>query len=617
MTQLRASAVFPREAVPASGAVLERLAASVLDAMPPGPLLYLSFAPAPAALASRFPLVVPEAPVDNFFRLQADARCRGQLLVVTAGLRGSRFAEIVFWEALHALAPGALWLDIDAEQACGASAPFGADILDRDYFKALLEDVSMQHSEGWRARLLRRRTTVQAPGASGTGWSFGLLTAGESPTAARMVRDILAVAPADSEIIVCGPMPQGVSSPRVRRIDLERPEPRGWISRKKNLIVDAAAHDNVCLLHDRFAFPPDFFAAMERYGPAFSVLTFPQFYFPEANRACLHRYADYQVAMPGPRLPAMLESRIFDPEEVLYLRYDDYAPSAFCCGGVYVAKKAVWNSVRQDESLFHCEWEDIVFGLECQRAGIPHRVNPFGWFESLTPHPLALTQLHRTRLADGSRRSLTQGSAAQARLKAQAPQAFKPVLGQPRQKYFGRVLEQLNALAGVVPVSEAEAGRCTTISAFWKLVLARVAPLAPTDRHGVAEIFKLLTRNIYNFPNCIVGGWIADHERAGAGRIGTGRMLRDVFARLRARLVPAPLEAARYRAFVDLIGYYTEVEAEFPVLFPDDVREREGAALDALALATLRREFRDGATAREAIFVPHDDALRPTVEGFT
>jgi len=617
MTRLRASEVFPREAASASGGVLERLAASALGALPAAPLLYLSFAPAPAALAGRFQLVVPEAPVDNFFRLQADARCCAHPLVVTAGIRGSRFAEIVFWEALHALAPGALWLDIDAEQACGASAPFGADILDRDYFKALLEEVSTERSDGWRARLLRRRPAVRAPGASGTGWSFGLLTAGESPTAARMIRDILAIAPADAEIIVCGPMPQGVSSPRVRHIDLERPEPRGWISRKKNLIVDAAAHDNVCLLHDRFAFPPDFFGAMERYGTAFPVLTFPQFYFPEANRACMHRYADYQVAMPGPRLPAMLESRIFDPEEVLYLRYDDYAPSAFCCGGVYVVKKAVWNSVRQDESLFHCEWEDIVFGLECQRAGIPHRVNPFGWFESLTPHPLALTQLHRTRLADGSRRSLAQGSAAQARLKARSPQSFRPVLGQPREKYFGRVLEQLNALAGVVPVSKAEAGRCVTISAFWRLVLARIAPLAPADRRGVAEIFELLTRNVYNFPNCMVAGWIADHERAEAGRPGTGRMLRDVVARLRARLVPAPLEAARYRPFVDMIGYYAEVEAQLPVLFPADVGEPGSASLDEQTLATLRREFRDGPTAREAIFVPHDGALLPAVEGFT
>lgn len=617
MTRLRASEVFPREAASAPAGVLDRLAASALSAVPAGLLLYLSFAPAPAALAGRFQLVVPEAPVDNFFRLQAEARCREQPLVVTAGIRGSRFAEIVLWEALHALAPGALWLDIDAEQACSGGALFGADILDRSYFKALLEEVSTQRSEGWRARLLRRRSTVPAPGASGTGWSFGLLTAGESPTAARMIRDILAVAPGDAEIIVCGPMPQGISSPRVRRIDLERPEPRGWISRKKNLIVDAAAHDNVCLLHDRFAFPPDFFGAMERYGPAFSVLTFPQFYFPEANRACLHRYADYQVAMPGPRLPAMLESRIFDPEEVLYLRYDDYAPSAFCCGGVYVAKKAVWSSVRQDESLFHCEWEDIVFGLECQRAGIPHRVNPFGWLESLTPHPLALTRLHRTLLADGSRRSLTQGSEAQARLKTCAPRSFKPVLAQPRQKYFGRVLEQLNALEGVAPVSGAEADQCATVSAFWKLVLARIAPLAPADRRGVAEIFKLLTRNVYNFPNCIVGGWIADHERAGAGRIGPRRMLRDVVARLRARLVPAPLETARYRPFVDMIQYYTEVEAEMPVLFSDGAGAPGDAAPDTETLEKLRRGFRDGLTAREVIFVPHGEALLPKVEGFT
>ncbi len=618
MKALRVNGVFADREPPTETGALERLVSRLLPQSSAGRLLYLSFAPPPNGLASRLEVVAPEMAVDNFFLLQGRPLQRAPSLVATVGLRRSRFAPLIFWEVLHALPAGALWIDVDSEEACAPSAAFGADILDRACYRPSLDDVAVERADGCRARVLRRRAGSRAPGAAAEGWTFGLLTAGDSPIAAQMIQDILASVPEPSEIVVCGPLPSGIAvSRRVRQIDLERPEPRGWISRKKNLIVEAATFGNVCLLHDRFRFPPDFLAAMRRYGDVFGVLTFPQVYFPEASRSCFHRYADWQIVAESRRLPSMVASRIFDPTEVLYLRYDDYAPSAFACGGVYVVKKAVWNLVRQDESLYHCEWEDIAFGLDCQRAGIPHRVNPFAVFESLTPHPLALTRIDKALLADGSRRSLPQSGATQAWLKEHFPQGFKPVIGRSRQEYVERIAAQLSLIDGMAPLPSTKFDSGAGLSAIWKLVLQIIARLTPQERRGVASLFELLTRNVYNFPNCLVATWIVEYERAQDGHATLRERLRDLVVRLRAGLAPNSTGTEGLRPFVNIIRYYVEVESQLPRLFATGGPAPSAPAQpEEAVVARLRHDFVNSETVREAFFVRCGDDEVPKLQGF-
>ena len=66
------------------------------------------------------------------------------------------------------------------------------------------------------------------------GWSFGILTAGQSKNAQDMVNKILSFSRNDTEIIICGDMPCGiVPGDRIKHIDLPVIEPRGWITKKK------------------------------------------------------------------------------------------------------------------------------------------------------------------------------------------------------------------------------------------------------------------------------------------------------------------------------------------------------------------------------------------------
>ena len=132
------------------------------------------------------------------------------------------------------------------------------------------------------------------------------------------------------------------------------------------------------------------------------------------------------------------ESSVYDSERIVHPGYDDFSETAFCCGGLYLAKRSLWNRVGQDESLYHCEWEDVTFGLECQRRGMPHRVNTFVTAESAVPHPMLLTRIH-TRHAPGR---IERGRVhADANARASVPSdAFKPVVGATRRRFVISVI---------------------------------------------------------------------------------------------------------------------------------------------------------------------------------
>src|SRR5262249_46783877 len=125
--------------------------------------------------------------------------------------------------------------------------------------------------------------------------------------------------------------------------------------------------------------------------------------------------------------------------------YDDFAETAFCCGGLYIARRSLWNLVRQNEALYHCEWEDISFGLECQRRGMPHRVNPFVVAESTMPHPLLLTRLHTVTDSIVERGRL-HVSAAQAAAAQRGSNIFKPIIARDRSRYYEAIRDRFNAI---------------------------------------------------------------------------------------------------------------------------------------------------------------------------
>ncbi len=383
------------------------------------------------------PRVDVSVPVDGGFRLEPVLGFESVPAIVTTGLRSSRFAPVLFWEVLHALAPGGVWIDVDQARWCEGTALHDEDFLQRDYFRTCLLQESDETGSGVRQRAFRKTSPSPIAANTGDGWTFGILTAGPSPRAAQMARDLLALDLPKVEVVICGPRPAGVpEDPRIRVIDLERPEPRGWITRKKNLLAEAATHENLCLLHDRYVITPDFARALLSCGRTASFVTFPQVYFADTTRRFPQRYPDYQVLYQREGIQAAHLSNIYDSNHILHPSYDDFSETAFCCGGLYVTRRTLWNLVRQDEALYHCEWEDISFGLDCQRKGMPHRVNPSLTVESIAPHPLLLTRIHDLRVPDAPVRGRLHVTPAQTDAACLSPGTFKPVMAVSRTEYL-------------------------------------------------------------------------------------------------------------------------------------------------------------------------------------
>jgi hypothetical protein len=509
---------FGRAASEISPEVLRSLLILQRSTLASAPWVHCGYEPLPAIDGLRRPVLDISATVDNVFRLGPTLGFETSPIIVTTGLRSSRFASILFWEVLHALAVDGLWIDIDAAARLGARANGFEDYPARQYFRECLTLASAEEREGAIVQTFRKtRETALAPHIDDCGWTFGILTSGPSGQAAEMATAILNLDLPNLELIFCGPRPAGVpNDPRIRAIDLDQPEPRGWITRKKNLIADLARFDNLCLLHDRYVITPDWADAIDAYGPCYSFLTFPQVYYAGLDKRFPQRYPDYQLLAQERGILGALASRVYDADRVFHPDYDDFAETAFCCGGLYLARRSLWNLVRQDEALFHCEWEDITFGLECQRRGLPHRVNPLVVAESTMAHPLLLTRLH-TMAASQAERGRLHLSADHEAAARSGSAALKPVIARNRSDYYEAIRQRFNAIEQLAPERRLPAdfaAACTGLADVWAAVERHVAGLGLTSRDEFAEIAFFLSDIVYKWPSPQILSWVRRHEQS-------------------------------------------------------------------------------------------------------
>jgi hypothetical protein len=510
---------FGRRPSAAAGDALRPIFLAHQPTLVSAPWVHCGYASLPTLAGLRTPAIDITAGVDNAFRLAPILGFETAPIMVTTGLRSSRFASILFWEVLHGLAVEGIWIDIDDVGQCVSPANGFDDHLQRQYFRACLTPQSVERHGSLLVQTFRKtHETAIAPHIDDFGWTFGILTAGQSPHAARMAAAILDLDLPNVEVIFGGPRPPGApNDARVSAFDLDRPEPRGWITRKKNLIADRARYDNLCLLHDRYVVTPEWADALNHYGPCYSFTTFPQVYFADLQRQFPQRYPDYQLLAQERGIERALATGVYDADRVFHPAYDDFAETAFCCGGLYIARRSLWNLVRQDEALFHCEWEDISFGLECQRRGMPHRINPFTVAESTTAHPLLLTRLHTIQPSGDLERGRLHVSATQGRAAQSAPSTFKAVVGRHRDDYYETIRERFNAIDGLATERQLPAefaDTCNGLADVWAAVDRHVSSLRLTTREDIAQIAFFLSDLVYKWPAPQVLSWISRHEQA-------------------------------------------------------------------------------------------------------
>jgi hypothetical protein len=219
-------------------------------------------------------------------------------------------------------------------------------------------------------------------------WTFGVISNGKkNPWVLELIKSIQEQNIPNYEVLIVGPNPYSDS-------ELARPdhvkiledvvlieEKRPPISHKKNKIIKKASYNNLCILHDRYLLPKNWFLNFQEYGNHFEILCLKtlnlegkrysvdwmKFHYPITSRFKLNRA----------------------------LLYDEWSDEAIIPGGAIIMKKNLVKEFLLDERLFWDEMEDFQLSKMANLNGllinvdknnhfisreVRHKVKEINWF---------------------------------------------------------------------------------------------------------------------------------------------------------------------------------------------------------------------------------------------
>ncbi len=218
-------------------------------------------------------------------------------------------------------------------------------------------------------------------------WSFGIVSHGKREK--WVEESILAIRnqkiPA-YEIIICG-IYTGKLDKDIKYIHLEERNDIGWISKKKNLILQKAKYENVCFLNDRLFLDKNWFKGMKKWGNFFEHLTCPQLH----NKERVMDWVDQPLVIPREGETAKNLLHYFAADS--YLDYRDWSPSVTIGAPNNIVKKSIImkNNLWWDESCFYGDREDFYFSTNLNKHGFIERLNPHAILHTRTFKELSPT----------------------------------------------------------------------------------------------------------------------------------------------------------------------------------------------------------------------------------
>jgi GT2 family glycosyltransferase len=189
-----------------------------------------------------------------------------------------------------------------------------------------------------------------------TGWTFGLLTLGDNAgSVERYVRSIAEAQPNNYEILIVSPRELNClnGAQNVRQIIFSDRDDLGWITRKKNLICQAASYTDILICHDRFQLTPTFCRDWNAWGYSYGIAA------PRVQLHDGHRGLDWAVA----------SSQNHTWSHGGLLDYRSYSPYVYVPGGATAVRKPFWERFHWNENLYWNEHEDVELCRRAQRSG--------------------------------------------------------------------------------------------------------------------------------------------------------------------------------------------------------------------------------------------------------
>jgi hypothetical protein len=216
---------------------------------------------------------------------------------------------------------------------------------------------------GYLRFVCRKTVSTKIPGDSIDKWTFGIVTNGKrSDWIDQIIAAIQAQKIPHYEILICGTYRK---RKEITYIPFNERDDRGWITKKKNLMVEKAKYQNICILHDRIVFQPNWFEGMKKWGNTFDHLACVQLYKGK-------RINDWEMHEKFPGL------------EFSFVSLMDYRDWDFdnCQGGqLHISKKTFLTESSWNESLLWKDPEDLQLSNDLRDAGHILRCNPDAGFD--------------------------------------------------------------------------------------------------------------------------------------------------------------------------------------------------------------------------------------------
>lgn len=227
---------------------------------------------------------------------------------------------------------------------------------------------SATETEGKTLRFVCRKISSTLLGEDSIDkWTFGIVTNGKRlDWLGGILTSIRKQKIPHYEIVICGYIP---SKPEkdIRFIPFSERDDKGWISRKKNIIVKNAKFENICVIHDRLEFDADWYKGMKKWGNCFDHLGCVQKY--KGNRI-----NDWEFHEDIPNLEFSFVS---------LLDYRDWDIQVCEGGQLHIVKKSFAVNVLWNETYYWGRPEDLRISNDLRDQGHILRFNPYSTFKVL------------------------------------------------------------------------------------------------------------------------------------------------------------------------------------------------------------------------------------------
>ena len=198
-------------------------------------------------------------------------------------------------------------------------------------------------------------------------FTFGIVTGGNNENAINQIIDSIEKQNIPNyEIIIVGSC--NISRKNTTLIPFNENIKQGWITKKKNIITDAAQYENIVYLHDYVVFEDGWFQGQLKAGDDFKVR------MDKIIDINGDRFRDWCCWIHNPNSPEFNELIGRDaliPYDMLHL-----SKYMYFSGTYWVAKKKIMEQFPLDENRSWGESEDIDFSFRYREQN-EFSMNPF------------------------------------------------------------------------------------------------------------------------------------------------------------------------------------------------------------------------------------------------